>query len=64
MSQISYRFIAPLPTLTYQNVRVVQGDVLQVAVGKLQGQVDALQAAIQLLQNAPLKLGKDKGPAN
>lgn len=41
MSQIQYKYIANLPTLVTPNQRVVVGDSLPIAIGKLQGQQDA-----------------------
>lgn len=43
MSRIKFKFIDALSNLVFQNVKVQNGDKIEDAIGKLQGQLDAFQ---------------------
>lgn len=41
MSQVDYKFIRPIPSVSPVNAPVAANDTLLVAINKLQGQIDA-----------------------
>ena len=48
MSQVKFKFIERLSNLIFDNQPVVNGDRVDVAIGKLQGQIDSKGAVTEL----------------